>query len=90
MAFYEVQSTPSFERSAKRLTKQHVRIADTLDFVREVLQQDPFNLSRGHDIKKLNGVKEGQGQWRIRIGDYRLRYDRKGILCGAPGSTETA
>jgi mRNA-degrading endonuclease RelE of RelBE toxin-antitoxin system len=78
MAVYEVQSTPAFERSAKQLTKKHVRIADILDAAREVLEQDPSNLSRTHDIKKLTSVPAGQGQWRIRIGNHRMRYDIDG------------
>lgn len=26
-------------------------------------------------IRKLAGVGQGEGQWRIRVGNYRLRYD---------------
>jgi mRNA-degrading endonuclease RelE of RelBE toxin-antitoxin system len=39
------------------------------------LEGDPYNRSGKHDIKKLAGLKPGEGQWRIRAGDYRLRYD---------------
>lgn len=28
-----------------------------------------------HPIKKLAGLKPGEGQWRIRWREYRLRYD---------------
>lgn len=34
------------------------------------LKKDPYS---GRDIKKLTNVKFGQ--WRLRIGDYRLLYD---------------
>jgi mRNA-degrading endonuclease RelE of RelBE toxin-antitoxin system len=40
-----------------------------------VLEIDPLNTSRRHNIKKLTNVEEGEGQWRIRSGVYRLRYD---------------
>ena len=38
------------------------------------LKEDPYNRSGKHDIKKLASLKPGEGQWRIRAGDYRLRY----------------
>jgi mRNA-degrading endonuclease RelE of RelBE toxin-antitoxin system len=28
-----------------------------------------------HSIKKLTDVEPGEGQWRVRSGAYRLRYD---------------
>ena len=40
-----------------------------------MLQTDPYERAREHDIRKLTGVGQGEGQWRIRVGDYRLRYD---------------
>ena len=40
-----------------------------------LLEDDPYNQSGRHKIKKLAVVKAGDGQWRIRFGDYRLRYD---------------
>ena len=39
------------------------------------LQEDPYNHSAQHKIKKLVGVKPSEGQWRIRWREYRLRYD---------------
>lgn len=40
-----------------------------------ILTEDPHNRSGRHQIKKLAGLKAGEGQWRIRWRDYRLRYD---------------
>ena len=40
-----------------------------------LLVLDPQNVSRRYDIKKLGGIDQGDGQWRIRSGVYRLRYD---------------
>ncbi|MBI1748600.1 MAG: type II toxin-antitoxin system RelE/ParE family toxin [Acidobacteria bacterium] len=41
----------------------------------EVLKHDPHNLERTHLIKKLEGVRPGEGQWRIRFSNYRILYD---------------
>ena len=72
---YVVQSTPAFERDARKLVKNNPKMGDVLEAIRAALQEDPFNLSRKHNIKKLIDVKDGEGQWRIRSGVYRLRYD---------------
>ena len=40
-----------------------------------ILQNDPFNAEQVKNIKKLVDVEKGGGQWRIRFGDYRIRYD---------------
>jgi mRNA-degrading endonuclease RelE of RelBE toxin-antitoxin system len=44
------------------------------------LRADPQNRSGRHKIKKLIDVKRGDGQWRIRSGVYRLRYDIDGQI----------
>jgi mRNA-degrading endonuclease RelE of RelBE toxin-antitoxin system len=40
-----------------------------------ILEVDARNESLRHKIKKLQGNQEQEGQWRIRVGIYRLRYD---------------
>jgi len=40
-----------------------------------ILREDPHNRGGQHKIKKLMGLKPGEGQWRIRWREYRLRYD---------------
>jgi len=40
-----------------------------------ILRRDPYNHNERHQIKKLTGYKAGEGQWRIRWKEYRLRYD---------------
>ncbi len=37
-----------------------------------VLETGPFD---GVDVKKLVNVTFGEGQWRMRLGNYRVRYD---------------
>jgi hypothetical protein len=33
--------------------------------MRDILQEDPFNVSKQHHIKKLAGIATGDGEWRI-------------------------
>ncbi len=41
----------------------------------EVLAADPFNRTRQQNIKKLEGVLAGEGQYRLSLGRWRFRYD---------------
>ena len=72
---FQVLITSRFRRDARRLLRQHPELADVLEQVRAVLQIDPYNRAQKQDITKLAGVAQGEGQWRIRVSDYRLRYD---------------
>ena len=72
---FQVVISPAFERDARRVTRRNPETADLLEELIAVLEEDPYNRAAQHDIRKLTGVKPGKGQWRIRQGDYRLRYD---------------
>jgi mRNA-degrading endonuclease RelE of RelBE toxin-antitoxin system len=50
-------------------------MAVILEAMIAILETDPYNRTHQHDIIKLTGVRPGMGRWRIRQGDYRLRYD---------------
>lgn len=75
---FEVTTTRAFDRSMKRLAKSDVRISVLFERLLAVLSNDPYNTSRRYDITKLTDVDQGDGQWRIRTGVYRLRYDIEG------------
>ena len=75
-AHFEIVATASFSRSLKKLATKNPSIPDLFDSLLSVLEQDPLNLSRQHPIKKLTNMDVGQ--WRIRAGVYRLRYDVSG------------
>ena len=52
-----------------------------------ILSADPYNKGRKHPIKKLEDVKAGDGQFRLRSGRFRFRYDLEGtevvlLYCG--------
>ena len=72
---YRLLVTSFFEKDVKRQAKKDQRISKEIERLKEILEADPYNLSRRYDITKLKGIKPGQGQFRIRIKDYRLRYD---------------
>ena len=42
------------------------------------LKADPYNRSRQYAIKKLEAVSQDEGQYRIRSGRFRFRYDISG------------
>jgi mRNA-degrading endonuclease RelE of RelBE toxin-antitoxin system len=57
------------------LIKGKRQLAQVIRDAKIVLSADPTNTSRQHDIRKLTNVAAGEGQWRIAIGTYRIRYD---------------
>jgi mRNA-degrading endonuclease RelE of RelBE toxin-antitoxin system len=74
---FTVQTSPRFERLARRLRRQHREFTALLREAFDILETDPYNHSRRHAIKKLTGAQE-DGQWRLRIGRFRFRYDIAG------------
>lgn len=72
---YRVVATSRFERDFKALAKRHPQVIRRVEAMVEVVSKDPYNRSQRHNIKKLKGVKKGEGQWRIASGEYRIRYD---------------
>jgi mRNA-degrading endonuclease RelE of RelBE toxin-antitoxin system len=75
---YQVLTTPAFEREFKKLVRKNPGIRKYLELTLEILETDPQNVTRSHDIKQLKDVKPGDGQFRIRKGEWRLRYDVSG------------
>jgi len=57
------------------MSKGNPALAKALEELLAILAEDPYNRSGKHPIKKLAGLKPGEGQWRIRWREYRLRYD---------------
>lgn len=72
---FRITYTTGFERDIKSLIVRNPEIYRQFKKLLDVLREDPFNTSRKYNIKKLTGVIPGDGQWRIRTGKYRLRYD---------------
>ena len=75
---FSVQTTARFDRELHKLSRRHAELAKHYDGARSILEVDPYNRSRAHPIRKLEGVKPGDGQYRIRLGRFRFRYDTEG------------
>lgn len=72
---FRVLTTPGFEREFRKSSKRNSALLAALDDSIAILREDPQNRRGQHQIKKLAGLKPGQGQWRLRWRDYRVRYD---------------
>ena len=72
---YSVHTTPHFDRSLKKLSRHHPHLADRYAEAIDILRADPQNLIRAHNIRKLQGIQPGEGQYRLRLGRWRFRYD---------------
>ena len=72
---FHITISSRFRRDAQKLAKQHPELVEALEALHTILRTDPYNRTKEYDITKLTEVKPGMGQWRIRHGDYRLRYD---------------
>ncbi|MBI2862853.1 MAG: type II toxin-antitoxin system RelE/ParE family toxin [Chloroflexi bacterium] len=72
---FRILPTSRFQRDAAKLLTGNPGLTRVFERLNTILKQDPSNQTRQHPIKKLSDVSPGEGQWRIRAGDYRLRYD---------------
>lgn len=73
-----VVATSHFERDLKKLVGRHPEIAEHYANIIGILKADPYNRTRSHAIKRLEAVSAGEGQYRIRAGHFRFRYDIEG------------
>jgi mRNA-degrading endonuclease RelE of RelBE toxin-antitoxin system len=72
---FRVVTTPSFEREFRKLSQRNAKLVDALEELIGILARDPHGRTGQHPIKKLEGLRTGEDQWRIRWREYRLRYD---------------
>lgn len=72
---FSVHTTPHFDRLLRKLRRRHPDLVNRYAEAVEILKTDPHNLTRADDIKKLEGVRPGEGQYRLRRGRWRFRYD---------------
>lgn len=75
MAF-KVYTTSSFNREFKKAAGKDRELPAAFGKIISILSADPFNLKKEYNIKKLTDVD--YGKWRLRLGDYRIRYDVDG------------
>ena len=84
---FSVRTDAHFERLARPMRKHHRDFDGFFLRAVEILEIEPFNVTRTHPIKKLTDVPKGKGQYRLRLGRWRFRYDIYGqevvlIYCG--------
>jgi mRNA-degrading endonuclease RelE of RelBE toxin-antitoxin system len=84
---FSVVTTAHFDRLLKKLAPKHPDILERLEESIEILSTDPHNKSSKYPIKKLKEVPAGEGQYRLRSGRFRFRYDIAGrevalMYCG--------
>ena len=70
-----VRTTPRFDRLLKKLSKYHPDLPARLAEALAILKSDPYNRTLAYAIKKLEGVVEDEGQYRLRMGRWRFRYN---------------
>jgi mRNA-degrading endonuclease RelE of RelBE toxin-antitoxin system len=74
---FRVKTSPHFDRLFRKLASKHPELPGHLPSIRAILQTDPYNRTHQHPIKKLAGPQE-DGQYRLRLGRFRFRYDIAG------------
>jgi mRNA-degrading endonuclease RelE of RelBE toxin-antitoxin system len=77
---FGVLTARHFERELKKLSRTRRAVAEELETILPILRADPYNRTRQFPIKKLEGVRPGDGQYRIRMRRFRLRYDIEGNI----------
>jgi mRNA-degrading endonuclease RelE of RelBE toxin-antitoxin system len=75
---FDVRATKHFERTLKKLARAHPQVRDEYEAILPTLSADPYNRTRRHPIRKLEGVAAGEGQYRIRMRRFRFIYDIDG------------
>lgn len=75
MRGFIVEPTTAFAREYKKLLKRHRDLVEVYGKVFLALTTDPHNLGQRYNILKLTNVSVGKGQYRIRVGRWRFRYD---------------
>lgn len=72
---FTVLTTPRFDRLMRSLSRRHADLVERFAAALEILSADPYNRSRRHPIRKLESIPQGAGQYRLRLGRWRFRYD---------------
>jgi hypothetical protein len=72
---FTVHPTSHYQRLSTKLVKSNRDFESTERSALAILSADPYNRSRSHKIKKLEGVPRGEAQYRLSLGRWRFRYD---------------
>ena len=72
---FAVRTSPRFDRLLRSLCRRHAELVDRYAEALEILSADPYNRSRRYNLKKLESIRPGDGQYRLALGRWRFRYD---------------
>jgi mRNA-degrading endonuclease RelE of RelBE toxin-antitoxin system len=72
---FSVLTTAHFDRLMKKLAPRHPDLLERFEETILVLAKDPHNKTGKYPIKKLRGLQADEGQYRLRSGRFRFRYD---------------
>ncbi|MGH9795456.1 MAG: type II toxin-antitoxin system RelE family toxin [Candidatus Acidiferrales bacterium] len=72
---YRLLATSAFERLYRKLERKHPDLSALFAQALAILASDPLNRTRKFAIRKLVNIKPGEGQFRLRLGRWRFRYD---------------
>ena len=72
---YSVITTAHLDRLLKKLAPRYPELVERFEKAIAILSSDPHNKGQKYPIKKLQGVAAGEGQYRLRSGRFRFRYD---------------
>ena len=79
---------PQTDLLLRRLHQRHPDLKKVFEQAIATQAKYPYNRTREHQIKKLENIRAGgDGQYRLRIGRWRFRYDIDGhtvvlLYCG--------
>jgi mRNA-degrading endonuclease RelE of RelBE toxin-antitoxin system len=71
----------------RKLSPRHPDLLERFEEAISILSADPYNKNGKYPIKKLRDVPAGEGQFRLRSGRFRFRFDIAGsdvtlMYCG--------
>jgi mRNA-degrading endonuclease RelE of RelBE toxin-antitoxin system len=72
---YRIVASRGFEKDIRRIRKRSPNTLEALKGAVALLREDPFNRRGSVNISKLVDIPARQGQFRLRLGDWRLWYD---------------
>lgn len=75
---FSVGATSHLQRTLNKLKRRFPEVVEHYEEAIALLEEDPYNITRRHKIKKLEGIRSGDGQYRLRIERFRFRYDIQG------------
>jgi hypothetical protein len=72
---FMVRTTTHYDRLSNKLHKGHGDFDAVERSAAGILSEDPHNRTRRNNLKKLEDIPFGEGQYRLSLGRWRFRFD---------------